>query len=109
MLKTIKNKEVQQDIRKHTNTLIKLQNEKGIFDILKGYNTVKRMENYFDTYKANIKRKFVLNQLATYLKTNNMLPAIGFVFSRKQVEQCAHELTVPLIPEDRKIPYTVKR
>ena len=109
LLKTIKNKEVQQDIRKHTNTLIKIQNEKGAFDVLKGYNTIKRMENYFDTYKANIKRKFVLNQLATYLKTNNMLPAIGFVFSRKQVEQCARELTVPLLPDDSKVPYTVKR
>lgn len=109
VLKTIKNKEIQQDIRKNTNTLIKIQNEKGVFDELKGYKTIKRMEEYFHTYKANIKRKFVLNQLSKYLKDNNMLPAIGFVFSRKQVELCAKEITTPLLPEDSKIPYTVKR
>lgn len=109
LLKSIKNKEIQQDIRKNTNTLIKIQNERGVFDELKGYKTIKRMEEYFHTYKANIKRKFVLNQLSKYLRDNNMLPAIGFVFSRKQVEFCAQEITTPLLPDDSKIPYTVKR
>ena len=32
LLKSIKNKEIQQDIRKNTNTLIKIQNERGVFD-----------------------------------------------------------------------------
>jgi superfamily II RNA helicase len=38
-----------------------------------------------------------------------MLPAIAFVFSRKQVEVCASEITVPLLEFDSKVGYTVRR
>jgi len=44
-----------------------------------------------------------------FLKDRDMLPAIGFVFSRKQVELCAHEITVPLLEDDSKVGYTVRR
>jgi superfamily II RNA helicase len=109
LLKSIKNKEIQQDLRKNTNVLIKIQNEKGVFDLQNGYNTVKRIEAHFDAYHAASKRKFVLNKLTAFLKEKNMLPAIGFVFSRKQVEQCAHEITTILLPEDSKIPHLVRK
>jgi superfamily II RNA helicase len=65
-------------------------------------------ENYHKVYdllhfmKKNhvfVKRSFVLNELVRYLKTNDMLPAICFVFSRKQVEQCAREITTNLYDE----------
>ena len=36
--------------------------------------------------RARINRKFLLNKLTKYLKDQNMLPAIGFMFSRKNVE-----------------------
>ena len=66
-------------------------------------------ENYHKVYdlihfmKKNhifVKRSFVLNELAKYLKLNNMLPAICFVLSRKQVEQCASEIAVNLYDDD---------
>jgi superfamily II RNA helicase len=38
-----------------------------------------------------------------------MLPAIGFVFSRKLVELCASEITVPLLEDDSKVGYNVRR
>jgi superfamily II RNA helicase len=38
-----------------------------------------------------------------------MLPAICYVFSRKQLEVCAHELTANLLEFDSKIPYTIDR
>jgi hypothetical protein len=38
-----------------------------------------------------------------------MLPAIAFVFSRKNVEVCATEITVPLLEFDSKVAYTVAR
>jgi len=109
LLKSIKNKEIQQDLRKNTNVLIKIQSEKGAFDLQNGYNTLKRIEAHFDAYNAVSKRKFVLNKLTAFLKEKNMLPAIGFVFSRKQVEQCAHEITTILLPEDSKIPHLVRK
>ena len=38
-----------------------------------------------------------------------MLPAIGFVFSRRQVETCAQEITIPLLEDDSKVGYIVRR
>jgi superfamily II RNA helicase len=38
-----------------------------------------------------------------------MLPAIVFVFSRKNVELCAKEITVPLLEDDSKVSYIVRR
>ena len=56
-----------------------------------------------------MKRMAVLNNLVLYLRDHEMLPAIGFVFSRKNVERCAHEITVPLLEDDSKVPYTIRR
>jgi superfamily II RNA helicase len=47
-----------------------------------------------------IKRQFVLNELLSYLKSKEMLPAICFVFSRKQVEQAAREINFCLFDEE---------
>ena len=41
----------------------------------------------------HIKRQFVLNQVVGHLKKEEMLPAICFVYSRKNVERFAKELT----------------
>lgn len=44
-----------------------------------------------------VKRQYVLNQVVGHLKKNEMLPAICFVYSRKNVEKFAKELTHSLI------------
>ena len=67
------------------------------------------MQKIFEQKQVYMKRKHVLNNLARHLKENDMLPAIGFVFSRKHVELCAHEITVPLLEFDSKVPYMVAR
>jgi superfamily II RNA helicase len=56
-----------------------------------------------------MKRKWVLNNLCELLKNNQMLPAIAFVFSRKNVELFAKEITTNLLEDDSKIPYIVQR
>ena len=43
------------------------------------------------------------------MKNNNMLPAIGFVFSRKLVEVCASEITVPLFNEGEQESYNIAK
>ena len=50
-----------------------------------------------------------MNSLAGFLRDRDMLPAIAFVFSRKQVESCAQDITVPLLEFDSKVGYTVRR
>ena len=108
-LKKIKDKSVQQEMRKLSGEKIMIQNDKGVFQEA-GYVTLNRVAKYFTvTQKETIHRKQVLNQLALYLRNNEMLPAIFFVFSRKNVEAFARDITIPVLEDDSKIPYTVKR
>jgi len=67
-------------------------------------------ENYKNINKTHkiieedgfIKRKFILNELVKYLNMNNMLPALCFIFSRKNVEIAAKEIEFSLFaPEDK--------
>ena len=100
-LNAIKDKTAQARMRKLTNKPILLKDSTGKF-IIGGYNELK--EAYSRT-----NRKFCLNQLSKYLKENDMLPAISFVFSRKNVEMCAKEMTTSLFEEDSTIPFTIQR
>jgi antiviral helicase SKI2 len=56
-----------------------------------------------------VPRKHVLNSLMTHLRDRDMIPAIAFVFSRKQVEMCARDITVNLLEFDSKVPYIARR
>jgi len=105
--KTIKDKAIQQQIRDSTNKLVLLRTPRGEFKDT-GYHEINKMINLFDKHQMYMKRKFVLNHLVGYLKQNEMLPAIVFVFSRKSVEQCAKDITTNLLEDDSKIPYIVR-
>lgn len=107
-IKLLKDKELEKDVRKNIHKLIKLQDEHGKFQI-EGYKSLSKMTKLFSQKSMNVKRKHVLNNLSHFLRNNNMLPAIAFIFSRKMVEQCASEITVPLLEDDSKIPYTVAK
>jgi superfamily II RNA helicase len=114
-LKTLKDKALQQTIRQSTNTLIQLQTEKGVFQDA-GYKQLKHVLDVYENSDVRLTRKYTLNHLATVLKgsddmdiDDSMLPAIVFVFSRKQVEKCAEEITANILPFDSKIPYTIAK
>ena len=107
-LKGIKDKEMQKQIRDSTNKLVLLQNEHGKFNDA-GVLEMKKTVKVFDDRKAIHKRKMVLNNLALFLRDRDMLPAIAFVFSRKHVELSAKEITVPLLEDDSKVSYIVRR
>jgi len=108
MFKGMKDKELEKQIRDNTNTLLTLQDSNGKF-IDTTFNTVSKMLKLFDAKQIMMKRQNVLNNLCLYLRDHEMLPAISFVFSRKQVEVCASEITVPLLEFDSKVGYTVRR
>lgn len=67
------------------------------------------MLKVFENKNIYVKRQHVLNQLAKYLVENDMLPALCFVLSRKQLEICAKDITTVLLEDDSKIPYIVRR
>jgi len=108
IFKGVKDDALKKEIRDTTNNLILLQNERGDFQDA-GYHKIKKMRDLFENKQVYMKRKHILNNLALFLRDREMLPAIAFVFSRKHVEQCAHEITVPLLEDDSKVPYTISR
>mgnify|MGYP003648589489 FL=1 len=68
------------------------------------YEKIKNFMHYANKNNIRINRFFVLNNIVKYLKDNSLLPAIMFVFSRKQVNLIAEKIQIPLFEEDSKIP-----
>jgi superfamily II RNA helicase len=86
--------------------IIKQQNEP--FDdgtYLKVTKTLKSLQEH----KIHVKPIHVLNSLVKKLKESNMLPALCFVFSRKNVEKYAKQLNVSLFEEDEIIPSIIQK
>ena len=108
IFKLVKDKAVQSEVKNITNKLFVIQDAKGKFDN-DHYDKVAKTLDLFGKNKVRVKRNHVLNNVSKLLVEKNMLPALCYVFSRRQIDICAKELTVPLLEFDSKIPYTVKR
>lgn len=106
--KAIKDKATQEEIRNATNKPFVIQDEKGVFKDNQ-YKSMSKMLDLFEKNNIRVKRQHVLNKVAEYLVEKEMLPALCYVFSRKQLEKCAEELTTNLLEFDSKVPYTVDR
>ena len=101
VIQKVKNTPYEQKFTEIINKPIVLANSDGEFHE-KNYYKAADILNYFNKNQDFIKRQFVLNELVKYLNRNNMLPAICFVFSRKNVEFCAKEITFNLFDKDDK-------
>jgi superfamily II RNA helicase len=106
--KVVKDKAVQAQIKELTNKPFVMQDEKGKFNDT-NYQNMTKMLQLFEKNDVRVKRQYVLNKVSEYLVQNEMLPALCYVFSRKQLEICAEELTTNLLEFDSKIPYTIDR
>jgi superfamily II RNA helicase len=108
IFKSIKDKSVHEEIRKIIDKPFVIQSAKGEFNE-NHYSSMTKMLNLFEKNEVRVKRQHVLNQVSKYLVEQEMLPALCYVFSRKQLEKCASEITVPLLEFDSKVPYTIRR
>jgi superfamily II RNA helicase len=90
------------------NQPILIVNEKGGFNEL-NLHKVKEVLSYNTKNNVYVKRQFVLDSLVRYLKLHDMLPAICFIFSRKNVEQAAKECSFGLFEEDSGIPALIEK
>lgn len=72
------------------------------------YYEIKKMLNYLRENKVWIDKFFVFNQFIRYLKFKKYLPAICFVYSRKQVEIIASKINICLFDDDSKLPSTIE-
>ena len=110
LFKKINNKEVEEKTRTSLNKCLPIKAATGEF-IEKTYFETRAVMNMLSENNVMSHRKFVLNELFTHLKSNDMLPAIVFIFSRRLVEQCAEEITVPLYNSELEDynPFTVRK
>jgi superfamily II RNA helicase len=106
IFKAIKDKSVHEEIRSIIDKPFVIQSAKGEFNELH-YLKMNKMLKLFASNETRIKRQHVLNQVSKYLVEKEMLPALCYVFSRKQLEKCANEITIPLLEFDSKVPYTI--
>ena len=62
----------------------------------------KKCLTYLTNQNIRVSRKQVLNQLCFTLREKEMFPCLCFVFSRRQVEEMAREITTPLFENGEK-------
>ena len=106
--KTIKDKATQEEIRRSIDKPLVIQDPNGGFNDI-NYRTITKTLKLFDDNDIRIKRQHVLNKITEHLVENELLPALCFVLSRKQLEVCAHEVTTNLLEFDSKVPYIIDR
>jgi len=106
--KKVKDKTVQQYVRNNTLNMITLKTAEGKY-MEEGYKLLTKTKKLLQDNDVSPKRAHVLNQLCSFLKERDMFPAIAFVFSRKNVELFAKEITTNLLEDDSKVPYIVHR
>jgi len=107
--KKLKNKELEKEIRGLINRPIPIHentryNEINYRKIVKVLTTMKQKD---PTTRVN--RSFALNQVCRHLVENQMLPCACFILSRKQLEKAAREVTFPLLEDDSKTPYIIRK
>ena len=103
-IKNQKDKKMVQDV---VNKFILLKEQGNDVDET-NYHKIKKVERYFENNKSWVPRKNVLNKLACELKEKDMLPAICFVFSRRNVEICAKEIDIQLHEDGSTVPSIIE-
>jgi len=108
VFKHIKDKTTQSEIKSITDKLLLIQDSNGKFND-ENYTKMNKVLKLFQNNNIKISRQHVLNKVSEYLVQNEMLPALCFVLSRKQLEICAKEVTTNLLEFDSKVPYIIDR
>ena len=106
--KHVKDKALQSEIKHLTDKTFVIQDAQGVFNE-QNYRNMDKMLKLFEANDVRMKRQHVLNKVSEFMVEKEMLPAICYVFSRKQLEVCAHEITANLLEFESKIPYTIDR
>ena len=74
----------------------------------RNYYKVKEVADFMRMNDIFVKRHYVLDELLHYLNREDMLPAICFIFSRKNVEKAAQEISFSLFEENSPLPGLVE-
>jgi len=107
LFKKVKDKATEQEVKRVCNQLRPLQTAQGQFQAAT-YHDIQKTLDLLQKHRVDMKRKYVVNKLLAHLTEDTMIPALLFLFSRKQVEQVAAEVTTTLLPFDSKVPYMAR-
>ena len=107
-IKAAKGTKYESKFNEYSNKEIIIKDQHGKFNEM-NYHAVADLVKY-NRYKKNTResRQHILNGLVRHLKDNNGLPAICFVFSKKQTETAAKEIGFSLFERDSTIPSTIE-
>jgi len=108
IFKIIKDKTLEKEIRDVIAKPNIIQSHDGKFDETY-YHKMRKTIKLFKDRNVVVKRQFIMNEIAKYLFDNQMLPALCFLFSRKQIEIAAKEMTAVILEDDSKIPYIIRK
>ena len=108
LFKAIKDKDLEKQIKQVINKPIILQSSTGEFNE-PNYHQMKKYLTLMEQKQVYVKRSHVINQLCKHLVEHNMLPAVCFILSRKQIEIACKEVTTVLLEDDSKVGYTIRR
>lgn len=86
----------------HTNELLELMNTDKKEFIKDNYSQLYSLDYFVNKNNLRPDKKDVIQKITHKLKANDMLPAICFIFSRKQVEQYASYIEHILFSEDER-------
>ena len=107
-IKGAKGTDYESMLREYSNKEIVVKDECGVFKE-PVYRAVADVTKYMRSARTSrMSRQHVLNGLVRHLKDNNGLPAICFVFSKKQTEVAAKEIGFSLFEDDSTIPSTIE-
>ena len=107
-IKNIRDKEFKDEFIKNKNKLHLLKSQDQPLDELT-YHKINKYITYIKKNNIFIKRQHVLHDLTLYLKNNDLIPAIYFVYSRANVEKYAYDLDVSLFDEDSTVPQIIDK
>lgn len=107
-IKNIRDKEFKQEFIKNKNKLHLLKSQDKPLDELT-YHKINKYITYIKKNNVFIKRQHVLHDLTIYLKENDLVPAIYFVYSRANVEKYAYDLDVSLFDDESTIPQIIEK
>lgn len=109
LLKLIKNKDYRDEIQKFLDKPHCIIDENKKFNEVL-YHKLKSHINYLQKNQMYVKRQHTLNRVTDYLKKNELLPAIYFVYSRANAEKYAEEINFSLLDsyDDAHIPSIIQ-
>jgi len=93
---------------KMTNKPVLLKEQDKPFMERNYYNMTKLLKYNYE-HKIQPNQTFVFNEMVNYLNANNLLPALTFIFSRKQCYVWAGKVQRSLFDENSKVPSIIEQ